>query len=92
MTEKTTPKNKMTWAKAFKEFIWPRRKTVLIGLGLIAISRAAGLILPLQSHVLLDEVIPNQDLPGLWTLLLLVVGASALQSVTSFIVTELLSV
>ncbi len=92
MTEKTTPKNKMTWAKAFKEFIWPRRKTVLIGLGLIAISRAAGLILPLQSQVLLDEVIPNQDLPGLWTLLLLVVGAIALQSVTSFILTKLLSV
>lgn len=92
MTAKPTPKNKMTWAKAFKEFIWPRRKTVLIGLGLIAISRAAGLILPLQSQVLLDEVIPNQDLPGLWTLLMLVVGAIALQSVTSFILTKLLSV
>ena len=82
----------MTWAKAFREYIWPRRKTLFVGLLLIAVSRASGLVLPWQSQVLLDDVIPNKDTDRLWMLLLFVVGAIAVQSVTSFILTKLLSV
>ncbi|MEO8068758.1 MAG: ABC transporter ATP-binding protein [Flavobacteriales bacterium] len=92
MTEPSKPKNNMTWAKAFKEFIWPRRKIVLFGLLLIAISRASGLVLPWQTKVLLDDVIPNKDVDKLWMLLLYVVVAIAVQSVTSFFLTKLLSV
>ena len=82
----------MSWAKAFKEFIWPRRKHVLIGLALIAISRAASLVLPWQTKVLLDDVVPNKDMDLLWRLLAIVAGAIAVQSVTSFLLTKLLSV
>lgn len=83
---------KMSWAKAFHQFIWPRRKHVLLGLLLIAISRAASLILPWQTKVLLDEVVPNKDMDLLWRLLALVVGSIVVQSVTSFTLTKLLSV
>ena len=83
---------KMSWAKAFHQFIWPRRKHVLLGLLLIAISRAASLVLPWQTKVLLDEVVPNKDMDLLWRLLALVVGSIIVQSVTSFMLTKLLSV
>ncbi len=83
---------RMTWKQAFRQFIWPRRRHVLVGLVLIAISRAASLVLPWQTKVLLDEVVPNKDLDQLWKLLALVVGAIIVQSVTSFLLTKLLSV
>lgn len=82
----------MSWGKAFRQFIWPRRGHVLVGLLLIAISRGASLVLPWQTKVLLDEVVPNRDLDELWTLLALVVGSIVVQSVTSFYLTKLLSV
>ncbi len=82
----------MTWGKAFQQLIWPRRVHVMIGLLLIAISRGASLILPWQTKVLLDDVVPSKDLDKLWTLLALVVGSIVVQSVTSFYLTKLLSV
>jgi ABC-type multidrug transport system fused ATPase/permease subunit len=85
-------KNKVTVFKAFKEFIWPRKGIVLIGLILIVVSRLAGLVLPLKSKELLDEIIPNQDLEGLINMVLLVAGAILIQAVTSFALTRLLSV
>ena len=85
-------KNKVTVFKAFKEFIWPRKGIVLIGLILIVVSRLAGLVLPLKSKELLDEIIPNQDLDGLINMVLLVAGAILIQAVTSFALTRLLSV
>ncbi|MBL0127587.1 MAG: ABC transporter ATP-binding protein [Flavobacteriales bacterium] len=82
----------MTWKRAFVQFIWPRRGHVLVGLLLIAISRAASLVLPWQTKVLLDDVVPNKDLDHLWNLLAIVVGAIVVQSLTSFLLTKLLSV
>jgi subfamily B ATP-binding cassette protein MsbA len=79
-------------AQAFKTIIWPRRKIVFVGLILIALSRAASLVLPLQSKVLLDEVIPNKNFDQLTNLLLLVGGAILVQSITSFLLTKILSV
>ena len=54
-------KPKVTMAKAFKTIIWPRRNLVFIGLILIILSRLASLVLPWQSKVLLDDVIPKKD-------------------------------
>ncbi|HRH39190.1 MAG TPA: ABC transporter ATP-binding protein, partial [Flavobacteriales bacterium] len=85
-------KSRMTWKQAFRQFIWPRRNHVLVGLLLIAVSRAASLVLPWQTKVLLDEVVPNKDLGLLWQLVALVIGAIIVQSVTSFMLTKLLSV
>jgi len=85
-------KNKVTVIQAFKEFIWPRKGIVLVGLILIVVSRLASLVLPLKSKELLDEIIPNQDMEGLINMVLLVAGAILIQAVTSFTLTRLLSV
>ncbi len=85
-------KNKVTVAQAFKEFIWPRRKIVLIGLVLIIISRLASLVLPGASKYLMDDVIVKKDLYMLKILLAVVGGSIIIQSITSYLLTKLLSV
>ena len=85
-------KNKVTVIQAFKDFIWPRKGIVLVGLILIVVSRLASLLLPLKSKELLDEIIPNQDMDGLINMILIVAGAILVQAVTSFALTRLLSV
>ncbi|MCB0633175.1 MAG: ABC transporter ATP-binding protein [Saprospiraceae bacterium] len=93
-TKKDTTKtrSKVTIAQAFKTIIWPRRNLVLIGLVLIVISRLASLVLPWKSKALLDDVIPNKDYDQLYSLLLLVGISILVQAVTSFLLTQLLSV
>ena len=83
---------KATFIQAFKEFIWPRKGIVFVGLILIVISRLSSLVLPLKSKELLDEVIPNKNLDALMSMVLLVSVAVLIQSVTSFALTRLLSV
>ena len=83
---------RVTWRSAFRQFIWPRRKNVLIGLTLIVVSRLAGMVLPGSTKYLLDDVVAKNDLDMLWILLAAVVGALIIQSVTSYILTQLLSV
>ncbi len=85
-------KNKVSFAWAFKEFIWPRKKIITIGLVLIILKSLAGLIIPLQTKTLIDDVVPNSDLSGLYTLLIIVVAALLIQALTSFSLTRLLSV
>lgn len=85
-------KNKVTITQAFKEFIWPRRKIVLIGLILIVISRLASLILPGASKYLMDDVIVKKDMNMLKILLVVVVVSIIIQAITSYLLTKLLSV
>ena len=91
-TKKTNKKNNVTMASAFKTIIWPRRNLVFIGLLLIVIGRLAGFVLPLKSKELLDSIIPNKDLQGLYNMLWMVGIALLFQAVTSFLLTRILSV
>lgn len=79
-------------AKVFQTIIWPRRKQLFLGLFLIIISRLAGLILPGASKYLIDDVIPSSDLELLKWLILIVIGAIVVQSITSYSLTQILSV
>lgn len=88
----TQKKNKVTIGQAFREFIWPRRRLVLLGLILIVISRLAGLVLPGASKYLIDNVIVNADMPMLRLLLMVVAGSILVQALTSYWLTQLLSV
>lgn len=83
---------KISFKWAFKEFIWPRKKILFIGLLLILIKSLSGLVLPYASKSLIDEVIPSKDMAMLTTLLIYVASAIAIQSVTAFALTRLLSV
>lgn len=79
-------------AWAIKNIIWPRRKTILIGLVLIIIGRLASLVLPWASKYLIDEVIQHKDLETLKYLLAGVTLAIFIQAITSFLLTKILSV
>ncbi len=85
-------KEKVSFKWAFKEFIWPRKNILFIGLILIIIRSLAGLVLPLSTRQLLDDIVPTSDMPALYVLLGVVSGALLIQAVVSFLLTRLLSV
>lgn len=82
----------VSFAWAFKQIIWPRRKTIGIGLILIVISRLASLALPYASKILMDNIIPEKKMVWLIYLLIAVVTAILVQAITSFLLTKILSV
>lgn len=90
--KKPGKKGKISIGYAFRTIIWPRRKIVLVGLGLIIISRLASLVLPGASKYLMDDVIPNKDMDLLKWILIAVGVAILVQAVTSFLLTRILSV
>ena len=83
---------KVSILTAFKTIIWPRRNLVFIGLILIVISRAASFVTPIASKYLIDDVIANKDVQMLKALVIVVILAILVQSVTSFLLTKILSV
>ncbi|MFK5878734.1 MAG: ABC transporter ATP-binding protein [Flavobacteriaceae bacterium] len=85
-------KHKVSFAWAFKEFIWPRKKIVFIGLILIIIKSLSGFVLPVQLKKLLDVFVPNGDMDVLYIILITVIAAISVQALTSFALTRLLSV
>ena len=91
-SKKSKTKPKVTLKQAFKTIIWPRRNLVLLGLVLIIIRSLSGFVLPLQSKVLMDEVVPNKDFNQLYNLVLIVIGAILVQAITSFLLTKVLSI
>lgn len=86
-------KNKnVTFGWAVKNIIWPRRKTLFIGLLLIIISRPAGLVLPAATKYLLDDAVPNKDFQMLKLIVIVIVISLIVQAVSSFLLTRILSV
>ncbi|TXK52661.1 ABC transporter ATP-binding protein [Pontibacter qinzhouensis] len=82
----------VTIGHVFKTIVWPRKKHLSVGLLLVIISRLSGLVLPGASKYLLDDVIPNKDTTLLMWLILVVSIAIVIQAVTSFALTQILSV
>lgn len=85
-------KSKVTIGQVFKTIIWPRKNKLAIGLILIIISRLSGLVLPYASKYLMDEIIAKEQIDMLQTFLIIVAGAILIQAVTSYVLTQLLSV
>jgi len=85
-------KSKVSFKWAFKEFIWPRKKIVFIGLILIIIKSLAGLAMPFITKELVDNVFPNNDMQSLYQLVSILAGAIFIQAAISFFLTKLLSV
>ena len=72
-------------------FIRPQRWLLLFGFGLMAINRLAGLVLPASTKFLIDNIIGKRQVHLLVPLALALIGATAVQGVTSFTLTQLLS-
>ncbi len=77
--------------REFRELVWPRRGLLALGLGLVVVNRSAGLVLPASTEYLIDDVIGAGN-TGLLAPLVAAVGAAvAVQAVTSYTLTILLS-
>ena len=89
---KRKPNLKKLWPQIWA-LVAPRKWLLLGGLGLMAINRVAGLVLPYTSKPLLDKVLspqhPHADL--LPRIIALVFSAMVVQAITSFSLTQLLS-
>jgi ABC-type multidrug transport system fused ATPase/permease subunit len=82
-----------TW-KALPEIITllkPRKGLLLLGFALMAINRVAGLALPFSPKYFFDDVIGKHQTEKLLPLVLVVIGATIVQGITSFSLTQLLS-
>ena len=66
------------------ELIKPRRGILLLGLGLMAVNRVSGLILPASTKYLVDDVIGKHHIALLTPIVLAVLGATVVQGLTSF--------
>jgi ABC-type multidrug transport system fused ATPase/permease subunit len=82
-----------TW-KALPE-IWallrPRKGIMLLGLLLMSINRFAGLALPFSPKYFFDDVIGKHQTNLLLPIVLVVIGATIVQGITSYSLTQLLS-
>jgi len=89
---KPKPNLKKMWPQ-IRALVMPRIGLLLGGMGLMAINRVAGLVLPFMSKPLLDKVLSTQHphpemLPRI---IALVFSAMVVQAFTSFSLTQLLS-
>jgi len=73
------------------ELVGPRRFLLLGGLGLMAVNRVAGLVLPASTKYLVDDVLGKGRRDLLLPLVGAVVAATLIQGLTSFGLTQLLS-
>src|SRR4030095_1332008 len=88
------PKKPLTAVQVYRDLrdlIWPRRKLFVIGLALVFINRAAGLVLPGSTKFLIDDVVQKRQQELLVPLAAAVGAAVLIQAVTSFVLTQLLS-
>ena len=92
MTEKSVRLSRSSLRHAFREIIWPRRKLIFIGLVLILVNRVCGMVLPASTKYLVDDVIGQRQADLMWPILGALTIAVAIQAVSSFALTRLLSV
>lgn len=87
-------KPKLSRAMIFRdlrELVWPRRGLLSLGVLLIIINRTAGLVLPGSTKYLIDDVVGKRNLGLLGPLAGVVLAAIVVQALTSFTLTQLLS-
>src|SRR5947199_3046288 len=74
-----------------REMILPRRGILALGFVLMVFNRLFGIVLPYSTKFLIDDVIGKGNTKLLVPLVSAVLGATLLQGVTSFCLTQLLS-
>lgn len=81
---------KNVWPE-LREMIKPRRNIIALGFLLMVVNKLSGLVLPLSTKYLIDNVIGQKQVGLLTYLVLGILAATVLQGVTSFALTQLLS-
>jgi len=93
----STPKPKRrfspsaAWRDA-RELIWQHRFRLALGMFLMLINRLVGLVLPATSKYLIDDVVLKHKADLLLPLALAAGGATVVQAITSFLLSQVLGV
>ncbi|MDQ6676538.1 MAG: ABC transporter ATP-binding protein/permease [Acidobacteriota bacterium] len=86
----------VTRLKSLLPEVWdlmrPRRGILAIGFVLMVVNRVSGLVLPASTKYLVDDVVGRKQIHLLVPLILVVLGATVVQGVTSYSLTQVLSV
>jgi ABC-type multidrug transport system fused ATPase/permease subunit len=86
----TTARWKTLWPE-IRALVAPRRRLLLLGFVLMVVNRVSGLVLPASTKFLVDDIIGKRDYQYLTPLALAVLCATAIQGISSFSLTQLLS-
>jgi len=79
------------WREA-RALVWAHRRRLSLGLGLLVINRLTGLVLPSSSKMVVDRVIGQKHTELLVWIAVAVAGATLVQAVTSFALSQILGV
>ena len=88
-------KKPVRWSEAWAEaraLVHAHRKRLALGLGLMLVSRLAGLVLPASSKFLVDDVIGKGNMDLLVPLAMAVGAATLVQAATAFSLSQVLGV
>src|SRR5690242_17130600 len=89
------PKKKVNYANAWQEarqLVWVHRVRLAIGLALMLVNRAVGLVLPASTKFLVDDVLGKHNVALLAPLAVAVLAATLVGAVTSFANSQVLGV
>lgn len=84
-------KNKVTFGKVFKNIIWPRKKLLFIGIFLIIISKAAGLVTPIMMKPFVNNAL-GKDMDLTLQIVSIVIVSILINSLTSYLLTRFIGV
>ena len=95
MPESDPKKKKKMTAGAWEEaraLVWRYRFRLMLGLGMMLVSRLAGLVLPGMTGYIIDDVVPNGRSDELLLLAGLALGATVVQAGSGFALSQVLGV
>ncbi len=95
MAESDTKKRKKLTAGAWEEaraLVWRYRFRLALGLGMMLVSRVAGLVLPGMTGYIIDDVVPNGRSDELMLLAGVALGATVVQAGAGFALSQVLGV
>lgn len=88
-------KKKIRWSSAWadaRELVWAHRRRLMLGAALMIVNQAMGLVLPASTKYLIDVVIGQGRTDLLWKIALAAGGATMIQALTSFSLSQVLGV
>jgi len=84
-------KSKVTFGKAFKTIIWPRKKLLFVGLFFIIISRTSGLVTPILMKPFVNNAL-GKDMNLTFQIVGIVIFSVFINSLTSYLLTRFIGV
>ena len=88
-------KRKIQWSSAWadaRELVWAHRRRLMLGAVLMIVNQGMGLVLPASTKYLIDVVIGQGRTDLLWKIALAAGGATIIQAVTTFSLSQVLGV